>query len=513
MTSGKSKKRKDGASQAQGKGNAKAKAKAKQKFYKPSKPVPTLDRSAVSADNPLGDHAPAGHHRYRPERWTGNLSLSLEARTPLLLLDGFSCRVDGNGHKTLDTRAQLLRTQLKGALRSAYEMITNSRLGCVKSSHSEPLQFRPPGQGAKKQPYECAPMEIFKIKKINPASCLKELSPAERVFGWVNPEGKGAYKGQLRVSRLELDNPPPPNNGPERTLAPLSSPRPEYVRFYGAEDLDGRPFPRWDKAKGYTKTAGDAGRNDYFTHPDKPEGYFGADVTPDKQFKHDGRTYYPEYLVDEKSDQNMTVLGEVPAGTRFSACIQFRNLSDEELGALLWLLTLEDEKFESNGNGRTYCKSAYYSVGSGKPFGFGSIRISLASLNAWRGQALKARYASLLDPDKAEPVKNDQVWFEYTESAQSNEVIEGLKKKFEDALEGAYGKNKRKRLLRIFKEHRHGPQESLPVHYPRTSKEPGEPFEWFKDSEKPAARWFLGDTWNNPGSSFALPYQPVNPSR
>lgn len=492
MTSGKSKKRKGAASQAQGKGNA----KTPKKFYKPSKPVPTLNRSAVPADNPLADHAPVGHHRYRPERWTGSLSLALEARTPLLLLDGFSCRVDGNGHKMLDTRAQLLRTQLKGALRSAYEMITNSRLGCAKSSHSEPLQYRPPGKGAKKQSYKCAPMDIFKIKHINPASCLAELSPAERVFGWVNPEGKGAYKGQLRVSRLELDNLPPPNNEPERTLAALSSPRPEYVRFYGAKDLDGTPFPRWAKNQGYTKTAGDAGRNDYFTHPDKPEGYFGADVTPDKTFEHDGRAYYPEYLVNEKSDQNMTVRGEVPAGARFSACVQFHNLSGEELGALLWLLTLEE--------------GAYYSLGSGKPFGFGSIRISFASLNAWCGQALKARYASLLDTVKAKSAEDDQIGFEYTESVQSNEAIEGLKKKFEDALKGAYGK-KSERLLRIFKEHRHGPRDQRPVHYPRTSQEPGEPFEWFSDSEKPEARWSLGDTWDGPANSFALPYRPVNP--
>ena len=493
MTSGKYKKRKGGASQTQGKGNA----KAKQKFYKPSKPVPTLDRSAVSADNPLGDHAPAGHHRYRPERWTGSLSLSLEARTPLLLLDGFSCRVDGNRHKTLDTRAQLLRTQLKGALRSAYEMITNSRLGCVKSSHSEPLQFR---KGAKKQPYECAPMEIFKIKKINPASCLKELSPAERVFGWVNPEGKGAYKGQLRVSRLELDNPPPPNNGPERTLAPLSSPRPEYVRFYGAEDLDGRPFPRrWDKAKGYTKTAGDAGRNDYFTHPDKPEGYFGADVTPGKPFKHDSGTYYPEYLVNDnkKSDQNMTVRGEVPAGTRFSACVQFHNLSDEEFGALLWLLTLEE--------------GAYYSLGSGKPFGFGSIRISLASFNAWHGQALKARYASLFNPNTEPVEETEQIKLDRPEMVQSSNAVNELKQKFKRSLENAYGKKKSERLLRIFKEHRHGPSDQRPVHYPRTKPKPGEPFKWFSDSEKLEARWSLGDTWDGPANSFALPYHPVNP--
>ena len=338
-------------------------------------------------------------------------------------------------------------------------------------------------------------MGIFKIKQINPASCLKELSPAERVFGWTNPEGKGAYKGQLRVSRLKLDNLPPPNNGPERTLAPLSSPRPEYVRFYGAKDLDGTPFLRWPKAMGYTKTAGDAGRNDYFTHPDKPEGYFGADVMPGKPFKHDSGTYYPEYLANEKSDQNMTVCGEVPAGTRFSACIQFHNLSDEELGALLWLLTLEE--------------GAYYSLGSGKPFGFGSIRISLASLNAWRGQALKARYASLLDPDKTKPAEDDQIGFECAESAQSSELIEGLKQKFEDALAAAYSKNKHKRLLEIFKSHRYGPNESnLPVHYPRRNEAPNveHGFKWFADNEKPKARLSPGVEWDE----FALPYRPLN---
>ena len=192
----------------------------------------------------------------------------------------------------------------------------------------------------------------------------------------------------------------------------------------------------------------------------------------------------------------MTVRGEVPAGRRFSACVQFHNLSDEELGALLWLLTLAE--------------GAYYSLGSGKPFGFGSIRISLASLNAWRGQALKARYASLLDPDKAEPVKNDQVWFEYTELAQSNEVIESLKKKFEDALEAAYGENKQKRLLKIFKSHRYGPpnESNLPVHYPRRNEAPDveHGFKWFADNEKPNAWLSPGVEWDK----FALPYRPLN---
>ena len=477
------------------------------KFYKPSKPVPTFDRSEVAKENAMGDQLPAGHHRYLPERWSGNLKLSLETRTPLLLLDGFSCKVDREiEHQTFGTRSHLLRTQLKGTLRSAYEMITNSRLGCVDSSFSEPLKYRPPWDGKlqHKVSYTSAPLDIFKRKNINPASCLAELSPAERVFGWVNPEGKGAYKGQLRVSRLEVDEtdkpdePSGPNTEVKRTLAPLASPKPEYVRFYGAKDLNGEPFPKgYDKNEGYTETAGDAGRNDYFTHPDKPERYFGAGVALEDEFEHAGRTYYPEYLA-EPGNQNMTVRGEVPAGARFSACIQFHNLSGAELGALLWLLTLEE--------------GAYYSVGSGKPFGFGSIKISLdrAASKAWRGKVLKARYAALLDPDKTAGEEGDRLQFEYDEPAQTNATtIEKLQQAFKDALEDAYGKKKSERLLRIFKQHRHGPPSDWPVHYPRKFEKPGEPgFKWFVANED-GGKLSPGDTWE----TFALPYQPVKPKK
>ena len=137
-------------------------------------------------------------------------------------------------------------------------------------------------------------------------------------------------------------------------------------------------------------------------------------------------------------------------------------------------------------------------------------RVSLASLNAWRDQALKVRYASLLNPVITKPGKDDQIQFKYTGSDRSNETLDDLKQKFEKSLENAYGKQKSERLLRIFTEHRHGPRDQRPVHYPRTSQEPGEPFKWFRDSEDKQARWSLGDTWDG-HNSFALPYRPVNP--
>ena len=55
------------------------------KFYKPSKPVPTLNRSAVPEGNAMGDRAPAGHHRYMPDRWTGSLGLLLRSAHPAVV--------------------------------------------------------------------------------------------------------------------------------------------------------------------------------------------------------------------------------------------------------------------------------------------------------------------------------------------------------------------------------------------------------------------------------------------
>jgi hypothetical protein len=36
----------------------------------------------------------------------------------------------------------------------------------------------------------------------NPQEDLAQLSPTDRVFGWVNQQGKGAYRGQLRLSSV-----------------------------------------------------------------------------------------------------------------------------------------------------------------------------------------------------------------------------------------------------------------------------------------------------------------------
>ena len=113
-------------------------------FHNPYNFVPLCDRIS---DGPLSQGKPPGHHVYGAGLFEGRIEVELTAASPLLLLDPSKAQVDNNDHRTVDilTDAQgkpILRpTSLKGALRSAYEAITCSRLG-VFHGHDRPLARR-----------------------------------------------------------------------------------------------------------------------------------------------------------------------------------------------------------------------------------------------------------------------------------------------------------------------------------------------------------------------------------
>jgi hypothetical protein len=104
-------------------------------FHNPYNFVPSLPRDDVAGD--LGDRNPLkigmGHGVYQRDRWSGRISVKLTTKTPLLIPDIFDSEVDA--HKTFplrlgaDGKPYLPPTSIKGMLRSAYEAVTNSRLG------------------------------------------------------------------------------------------------------------------------------------------------------------------------------------------------------------------------------------------------------------------------------------------------------------------------------------------------------------------------------------------------
>ena len=61
-----------------------------------------------------------------------------------------------------------------------------------------------------------------------------------------------------------------------------------------------------------------------------------------------------------------SILRPLESGSRFSGVVRFRNLTDDELGLLLWSIRLDDK--------------CYQNIGKGKPYGYGRIAVNIDRL-------------------------------------------------------------------------------------------------------------------------------------
>lgn len=114
-------------------------------FFNPYNFVPAPERRATQTD--LDDGRAVGHARWHPERWTGRIELTLKTVTPLLIPAANPVEDPQTHHKTFQLRTSatgsplLPRTSVKGAIRSAFEAVTNSRMG-VLDGHNQPPAYR-----------------------------------------------------------------------------------------------------------------------------------------------------------------------------------------------------------------------------------------------------------------------------------------------------------------------------------------------------------------------------------
>lgn len=93
-------------------------------------------------------------------------------------------------------------------------------------------------------------------------------------------------------------------------------------------------------------------------------------------------------------DTQTTEIKPINKGITFKFYIHFENLSDVELGALLWVLSLSSDKSQQLGIGKQeekYC----FSLGMGKPLGMGAVKIDYQLHLSDR----TARYNQLFDGD------------------------------------------------------------------------------------------------------------------
>lgn len=334
--------------------------------------------------------------------------------------------------------------------------------------------------------YEKSPWDLLPLS-LRPASNINELSPADRVFGWVHADAdrktlsrgdRAAARGLLRVgpvtcessvnaSVMKFDEPGVP-------LAILSNPKPQQGRFYVAASPNGEA-QRSGLTKataGYSIGKGLRGRKVYPHQRNLPTGHWSDPMQDRTQQPVDG--HYQEYRrptkngVEQRDAQNRSILGWVKPGAEFTFDIHVHNLSKVELGALFWLLQLPDDHF--------------FRFGGGKPLGFGSVRLTIDSCDVRTGAGLASRYAS---------------WCEEASPADpSGEAMRAFEAAVVEAYEPLEGTEfERVPFIQAFKVACTGHRDRLPVHYPRTSVAPnpdGESFKWFVANED-GARHALPD--------------------
>lgn len=272
-------------------------------------------------------------------------------------------------------------------------------------------------------------------RSLHPASTIDELSPADRLFGWVAPQAgatpPAAYRGRLRVGPIDCledaDTAIRSFAPPGLALSILGQPKPQQGRFYLADSSTAPNTPlssKWEKNDWYVERRGLRGRKVYWHHagttdaadntywepelrgdtdptqkwvtnkPDTTNGkskvtlrhreYLATrESTGDKSPLVDNNRAFSTTGQQQRTNQNRSITGWVTPDTHFRFTLDVRDLDQYELGALIWLLSLPDNHF--------------HRLGLGKPLGFGSVRLDIehGTSQLWSTDQWRRHYRSL----------------------------------------------------------------------------------------------------------------------
>lgn len=219
-----------------------------------------------------------------------------------------------------------------------------------------------------------------------------DLDLAEAIFGYTKSTGEGkarAYASRVFVGDAWLEPGQADIWLSEKPIVPkiLGGPKPTTFQHYLTQqtpdpqevgrDRSGNPKLARERSD-YTdpKTAAIRGYKLYW--------HKGSVTTADIQEALE--RLRDEHGQEKRDDTQHTQMQPVRAGVRFRWRIHFENLSNEELGALLWALTLPGQPD----------KQYRHSIGMGKPLGMGAIKID-ASLTL---ENRRQRYTTLFDNER-----------------------------------------------------------------------------------------------------------------
>lgn len=324
-----------------------------------------------------------------------------------------------------------------------------------------------------------------------PAGSSTNLTAADRIFGWVPPERStqpnSGQRGQLRVGGVRCTSDRAvPNLGATWQLATLNSPKPSHARFY-TRDSSGDPIHGSAKRDGYEKDDRLAGYKVY-PHHERADDYWkmpDAGWPSPASFPKDSAGHFKNYLSAPGAAEAVSVMitDWVSPGTTFEVSLYLTSATRDELAALLWILTLSDDRL-------------VLKMGMGKPLGFGSILVSVE----WEQSTIRStdqlreHFQHLADGPRV-GAEDARTWISEFDAA----FLHRAPKVYQSIVAAARGTE-------------------LAAHYPRTAPmtveapPQAETYNWFVDNERqPTGRKHALPLMYRPDGPELLPNDPTKP--
>ena len=242
--------------------------------------------------------------------------------------------------------------------------------------------------------YSNTPWSLATSQGMTPLTSHKEASPAERLFGYVAHErtedarnGDVAARGHLRFGPVKTTE--ATISTKRKRLAPLLSPKLGSARRFLTDkegktprSREGEPLARRDL---YTSIQA-LGAAAYPVH---------RKILDRKDFPEEATQALESGTVDQSNDKvRLNAVSWIESGSILRCRVSFSNLEEDELAALIWVLTPENLVPDSE---RAPGAVGYLRMGIGKPLGLGvmEVRIAKDGLHAQQGSQRADDYRSL----------------------------------------------------------------------------------------------------------------------
>ena len=249
-----------------------------------------------------------------------------------------------------------------------------------------------------RRPYSSSPHALAAKQNVLPLADAEKASAADRLFGYVVPDaddgtksGDVAYRGRMSFGVVDASEARVSRE--KKKLSPLLTPKTSSARRFFTTDSGttplrgGKPLPRSE----YFAPGQFLGAAAYPVHRRLVEGKdldksgFPAQATEDPVLN--GRE-------QDNAAVRLTARSWIKTGSVLRCTMLFSNLSQDELAALIWILTPRNLV---PSNEKKPGAVGYLRMGLGKPFGLGTLEVSIAKngLRAIRGGDLAESYANL----------------------------------------------------------------------------------------------------------------------